>query len=418
MSKSLKNFISIRELLEMNNMTQVRILFLLQEWDGKINYSQDTIAEANAKERTFREYFLLVRALERQSTENFNDFCTSDQAWDESDISLNTAIVDTQTAVDAAMRNNFNYPEAVRVLTNLVTTANNYVKFKRSKSEFPKVLLLKKASDYVNRILTVLGVVKDGEPHFLGSAIVEREKTIGPHLDRISQFRDGIRRSLLADKVDFSEISASAAEFKKSIGIVDGNEGDETLTWLALMGAFVDEVEVALKKGGEEKATKQSLRELCDKLRDIHLPPLGVKIEDPQSDELVKGGQSLWKLYDPEYLANTKAQMKKSTEKPKLIKQLAGKQRELDRMEKFSVAPSEYFKDAEKFSQYSDEGIPTHDKAGEALTKSQAKKMAKEYKKYKSSWDKLQKSEAANPGCGIDKLRAEIEELTEKLKNL
>merc|ERR1719433_1810036 len=328
MSKSLKNFISIRELLEMNNMTQVRILFLLQEWDGKINYSQDTIAEANAKERTFREYFLLVRALERQSTENFNDFCTSDQAWDESDISLNTAIVDAQTAVDAAMRNNFNYPEAVRVLTNLVTTANNYVKFKRSKSEFPKVLLLKKASDYVNRILTVLGVVKDGEPHFLGSAIVEREKTIGPHLDRISQFRDGIRRSLLADKVDFSEISASAAEFKKSIGTVDGNEGDETLTWLALMGAFVDEVEVALKKGGEEKATQQSL----------------------------------WKLYDPEYLANTKAQMKKSTEKPKLIKQLAGKQRELDRMEKFSVAPSEYFKDAEKYSQYSDEGIPTHDK--------------------------------------------------------
>ena len=62
MSKSLKNFITIRAILDNYNARQVRMIFLLANWHGVMNYSDDTWAEAIAKEKQFSEFFLTVKA--------------------------------------------------------------------------------------------------------------------------------------------------------------------------------------------------------------------------------------------------------------------------------------------------------------------------------------------------------------------
>jgi cysteinyl-tRNA synthetase len=47
MSKSLKNFITIKEILKTSSARQVRIAFLLQAWDRPINFSDQALQEVN-----------------------------------------------------------------------------------------------------------------------------------------------------------------------------------------------------------------------------------------------------------------------------------------------------------------------------------------------------------------------------------
>ena len=58
MSKSLKNFITIKEALERYTAAQLRLAFLLHAWNATLDYSHDTMSEALQLEKTFnvRDY--------------------------------------------------------------------------------------------------------------------------------------------------------------------------------------------------------------------------------------------------------------------------------------------------------------------------------------------------------------------------
>ncbi|CAJ1448466.1 unnamed protein product [Effrenium voratum] len=51
MSKSLKNFITIRQALQVHSARQLRLMFLMQAWDKGMNYSDQAIDMAKAEER-------------------------------------------------------------------------------------------------------------------------------------------------------------------------------------------------------------------------------------------------------------------------------------------------------------------------------------------------------------------------------
>ena len=53
MSKSLKNFISIKEVLSQHSARQLRLLFLLHSWKDTLDYSANTAREAVGVEKTF-----------------------------------------------------------------------------------------------------------------------------------------------------------------------------------------------------------------------------------------------------------------------------------------------------------------------------------------------------------------------------
>lgn len=57
MSKSLKNFITIRDVLRQHSGRVVRFLFLLTPWDTTMNFSDDSLKAANTKEKEFNEFF-------------------------------------------------------------------------------------------------------------------------------------------------------------------------------------------------------------------------------------------------------------------------------------------------------------------------------------------------------------------------
>jgi cysteinyl-tRNA synthetase len=67
MSKSLKNFITIKHILTEYSARQVRFLFLLHSWDSLMNYTTEkSMPEAVEKERQFSEFFKTVKATLRQ----------------------------------------------------------------------------------------------------------------------------------------------------------------------------------------------------------------------------------------------------------------------------------------------------------------------------------------------------------------
>ena len=123
MSKSLKNFITIKAILDKYNARQIRFVFLLHHWSSLMNYSEEnTWAEAIGKEKQFNEFFRSVKA----HTRNI-EIRDSSQKWTERDFALQTEFLRSQKAVRAALCDSFDTPTAVNELATLVSAANTYL---------------------------------------------------------------------------------------------------------------------------------------------------------------------------------------------------------------------------------------------------------------------------------------------------
>jgi cysteinyl-tRNA synthetase len=95
MSKSLKNFITIRDLLSNFSGTQIRMLFLLQSWDRVMNYNQkDPMNEVDSWIKKLQNFFRKVNNVEySRRGKDVNE------AWGESEIALNNLLSVTQRNV-------------------------------------------------------------------------------------------------------------------------------------------------------------------------------------------------------------------------------------------------------------------------------------------------------------------------------
>lgn len=66
MSKSLKNFTTIRSTLEVFSARQLRIMFVGQKWNNTMMYDEATMDNARERERYFRTFFGNVRFAVRE----------------------------------------------------------------------------------------------------------------------------------------------------------------------------------------------------------------------------------------------------------------------------------------------------------------------------------------------------------------
>lgn len=87
MSKSLKNFITIRQTLEQFTANQIRMCFLLHKWNTTMNYSDGAMEEAKAKEKVFTEFFQNVKALLRGQSAD------AEERWDAKEVAMNAALM-------------------------------------------------------------------------------------------------------------------------------------------------------------------------------------------------------------------------------------------------------------------------------------------------------------------------------------
>uniref|UniRef100_A0A7S3PD35 cysteine--tRNA ligase n=2 Tax=Aplanochytrium stocchinoi TaxID=215587 RepID=A0A7S3PD35_9STRA len=357
MSKSLKNFVTIRQALEHHSARQLRMMFLLQEWDKPMNFSDQTVEDAKSKEATFKNFFQRVKALMREdylADPNGVGFRKKEQ-----DHALLELLLQTQDEVHNALLDNFDTRTAVLSMINLVAEANKYL---QEVGDKPAVLLIRKIAVYSTQMLKVFGVIQGTDD--LGFPLTDGapgdvETIAKPYLDTFVDFRDKIRNFALS---------------------LPKNDPSKTF-----------------------------LLSACDEVRDTSLVEVGVRLEDRVDQS------AIWKLDDPAVLKTEVAEKENKIREQKRQKQqkrLEAIEKELSSIKPFlEKLPDEYFS-ADTY-ELDDNGIPVKEKnAAEPLAKSKIKSLKKEQAVYKKNYDKVVKKANGDIPEYINALEEELSELT------
>lgn len=337
MSKSLKNFITIAKALEQNSSRQLRLLFLVHSWGDTLNYSEDTLQMALNSEKKLNEFFLNVkhqlRQLPAEGVESFTK-------WNDEEKALNQVLLTAKEKVHEALCNSIDTKSSMAVLFDLITDTNKYIdKMKPNLNR----QLLENIMGFITDILNAFGVNDTKKSLGFGSAasagVENLEECLLPYLEAFSHFRENVR------------------DIGRNKNIAD-------------------------------------LLKLCDSIRDRVLPCLGVKLEDHE------GEPTIIKLMDKDILmkemkAKEELEEKKRKEKEERLEMQRKEAEERDKRN--SVPPSEMFKNDSNYSQFDEEGIPTHDNQGEPLSKSSLKNLKKKHATQKKNYEKwLTKQKESN----------------------
>uniref|UniRef100_A0A7S2RQQ1 cysteine--tRNA ligase n=1 Tax=Mucochytrium quahogii TaxID=96639 RepID=A0A7S2RQQ1_9STRA len=356
MSKSLKNFVTIRQALEKHSARQLRILFLLQPWDEQMNFSDQTVDDAKAKEKTFRVFFQEVESLSR------DDYLLGTLGFQmgEHDHKLSTDFLEAQRLVHRSLLDNFDTKAAMNAMLDLIAKSNAYIRLPNAK---PAVLLLKRIAMYITRILRVFGVVQGADSFGFGSGqgssgADSKQQVVTPYVDALVSFREQVRNA-------------------------------------------------ALKSGNKKDPAIQAILQACDSVRDTALVHAGVRLED-------RPDGSKWNLEDPAVLIQEQAdklEKERDAKISKLEKQKAQLEKELVKAKSGLVSPAEMFK-TEEFSAWDDQGLPTMLADGTTeLSDGQRKKKKKVQDKQAKIHTALMTKADGNPQAYLAKIEADIKQV-------
>ncbi len=351
MSKSLKNFFTIRELLnggstmklsEEESITlppytarQLRLVFMMHAWDQPMYFSKDALDIAVGKEKTFKEFFGAVRAMTR---EDVTLVATTPQRWNDKDKVMNARIEEAQRGVTAALCDNFDTPTVLLKMQELVTACNVYINSAADgTSPPPKFLLINKAAVYMAKIFRTLGIDDNSADFpFLASAGAGGDsETLAKTLDSFCALREEVRAAARG-KADAQWFSDKVKDVQaKTMAALRAEAAAKTSVLpkvLSAMEKWVDQVAAAAAAG----KTASAYLDLCDEVRDDVLPPLGIRLED-------KAQGYVWKLDNPEVLARERAAKKVAegeAARKKLENKLEKAKKELDKWTGLSVPPA------------------------------------------------------------------------------
>ncbi|KAM9317540.1 cysteine--tRNA ligase, cytoplasmic isoform 2-T2 [Pholidichthys leucotaenia] len=322
MSKSLKNFITIKDALAKNTARQLRLAFLMHSWKDTLDYSSDTMELAVQYEKFMNEFFLNVKDILRAATDITGQF----EKWDAPEVDLNNSYYDRKSAVHEALCDNIDTRTAMEEMRMLVSQSNSYVAGRKSAKLMPNRMLLESIARYLTNMLKIFGAIEGSDP--IGFPVggqgqsIDLESTVMPYLTVLSDFREGVRKIAREQKV-------------------------------------------------------MELLQLCDVVRDDTLPELGVRLEDHE------GLPTVVKLVDKETLLKEKEEKKRMEEEKKRKKEEAARKKqeqEMAKLAKMKIPPCEMFRsETDKYSKFDETGFPTHDVEGKELSKGQAKKLRKLY---------------------------------------
>lgn len=325
MSKSLKNFISIKEALQRYTATQLRIMVLQHLWNATVLYRESSMVAAAAYDSMLTNFFQNMEALIREGAARPVDpdaAPSNSHAAAEAD--LFALLVATQQAVHTAICDSFDTPTVLGALSELISRTNVYVKA----SPKPSVEVLKTVSAYVTKIMAVFGVVDVGAAAPKDGSASE---VLNPILNCVGEFRDAVRAAAKDPALKPTELLRLS---------------DMLRTSLSEFGVVF-----------EDRPGKSTLVKLVD----------GAQVKRVQEDAAQREAE-------------------KMARKMELL--AVQEKREAEKRAKAAIRPSEMFVGNAAYSQLDEQGIPTHAASGEELSKNARKKVAKEYEDQQALYQK------------------------------
>uniref|UniRef100_A0A8K9XC01 cysteine--tRNA ligase n=1 Tax=Oncorhynchus mykiss TaxID=8022 RepID=A0A8K9XC01_ONCMY len=151
MSKSLKNFITIKDALAKNTARQLRLAFLMHSWKDTLDYSSNTMESAVHYEKFLNEFFLNVKDILRAPCDITGQF----EKWEAAEMELNESFYERKAAVHAALCDNVDTRSTMEEMRALVTQSNTYIASRKSSKLQPNRMLMKSIALYLTDMLKV-----------------------------------------------------------------------------------------------------------------------------------------------------------------------------------------------------------------------------------------------------------------------
>lgn len=333
MSKSLKNFITIQEALKLYSPRQLRLAFAFSQWNNQLDFKEALINEVKSFENSLNKYFLNVRALYNDYKHRLESNVIVSKKTGQLEKKLLEDLNEAKTGVNAAFCDNLSTPQALKVISELVTKTNTYIVTSGSDLRIDPIL---QVTYWITRILNIIGLQSrsdnlgwDDRDATDGSSSNSVEEIAMPFVKALSTFRDQVRSAAIAKE--------SYSVFLTATDQIRNND-------LLNLGVSLDD-----RTDGQ--------------------PALIKFLSSSEKEELIK-------------FQKEKEQREQEKQAKKLAQQKLKEQQEKEKLEKSKIPPSELFKTSE-YSEWDEAGLPTKDKEGNEVTKSARKKLQKQYDQQK-----------------------------------
>ncbi|KAJ5759836.1 hypothetical protein N7520_006992 [Penicillium odoratum] len=361
MSKSLKNFTTIREALERKDWTSrsLRIVFLLGGWKEGVEITDELVSACSSWEDKVNNFFIKVKdaaALQGSS----------------SDDTFGADLEEAKTAVDTYLCDSFNTVGAMNAISELITKYNTADKATINPND------VKAAAQFVTQLVNIFGLngSAPADTTEIGWSGIDVPEEAKPFLFPLSTMRDTLRQAARSKE----GISAQVIE-QATKDSVPQDVSDFAKPYAEVLSNF----RASASALQSSETIGKDILALCDRVRDIDLFDLGLYLEDRDN---------LPALIRPVTREMIQAREEKAERaRQKIQAQKAKEEEALKKLEKGKLSHLEMFRSNE-YSAWDDEGLPTRDAAGEEITKSRAKKLRKDWERQKKAHEAWLASQA------------------------
>jgi cysteinyl-tRNA synthetase len=359
MSKSLKNFTTIREALHVRKdwtSRSLRIVFLLGEWRKGIEITDDMVLEGRSWEDKVDNFFL-----------NVTDGISTVQDQNPEPSFMAEPLKTAQEKVHEALLRSFATKDAVYIISNLITIYNgaDKTKFTLGDHQAPGI--------FVTQIVNVFGLngtaTKEDAAKSIGWSGLQLSSEAEMYVRPLSSVRDQLRQAAIAKSITPKKVQDIVSHLPMPEGSMNGRP--QRPSYARALSDFRGSVLAATGPDDGVDMNKQILA-LCDRVRDVDLWQLDIYLEDQENGParvrpVTEGLRAARR--EKEDRARQKEDGKAKREEEARERLMKGK-----------TPPGEMFKPphSEEFSAWDAQGLPTAAKDGMPLAAARVKKLKKE----------------------------------------
>lgn len=371
MSKSLKNFTTIREALHVRKdwtSRSLRIIFLLGTWKDGIEITDDMVIQGRSWEDRVDNFFL-------NSVEAIKDSGPSD----DKPATLQAGLQEAEERVRTALLDSFNTPVAMEAISQLINTYNSTTKSELTLGDHREVGL------FVTRLVNIFGLngSEPADTQQVGWKGIEIPDAAKEFVYPLAKMRDELRQAAIAKSITAEKVheivSTSPTLDETPTGSRPRPSYARTLNEFSR-----DALQAASTPSSTESSSdlNQQILALCDRVRDVDLWQLDIYLEDREN------APALVRPVTEGLRAVRREREDKARAKEEAKRQ---RQREAqERMLKGKLSQREMFKPPHntEYSAWDDDGVPTTAKDGQALSASRVKRLKKEWEQQRKAHEK------------------------------
>lgn len=358
MSKSLKNFTTIREALHVRKewtSRSLRIVFLLGSWKDGIEITDDMVLEGRTWEDRVDNFFL-----------NAVDSIKTAKSTTNQKGALEDILQDTEERVRAALLDSFNTPAAMNSISALINTYNSTKKIDLTPEDHVGT------AQFVTRMVNIFGLNGDtpADSATIGWKGIEIPDAAKEYVYPLAKMRDELRQAAIAKSITAEKVQEIVSSTPDREDLP--SSGRPRPSYARALSEFSRSALEVASPTDSGDLNKQILA-LCDRVRDVDLWQLDIYLEDRENAPalvrpVTEGLRAVRR--EREDRARQKEEAKKKRE-----------QEALEKLQKGRLPPSEMFKPphSNDYSAWDPDGIPTTAKDGSALTASKTKRLKKDW---------------------------------------